>query len=222
VKEHGDWVSHINCLDGRVITASYDTNLHVYSCAQFLARVADEPPSQSPVKSLWKYDTLKGHMGAINHFCVLGRSTVVSASGDCSLGVWDLRNNELKQSMAGKVEQNILFLLQCMGGLAPESLLSSLTPSRHSILLSRSTGHLQEVKQVCPVEDNIVASASADGSVKLWDVSRGTCLQTLSDHTDWVVSLNRLDDGTFASGSWDSRVVIWKQDSDDSAADASS
>ncbi|OAG07547.1 vegetative incompatibility protein HET-E-1 [Paraphaeosphaeria sporulosa] len=59
-------------------------------------------------------------------------------------------------------------------------------------------------------ETTILASASADSTVRIWDTSSGTCLQTLDGHSDWVNSVAfSHDSARVASASADSTVRIW-------------
>lgn len=56
----------------------------------------------------------------------------------------------------------------------------------------------------------ILASASFDSTVRLWDVDRGACIHTLTKHTEPVYSVAFSPDGKFlASGSFDKCVHIW-------------
>lgn len=53
-------------------------------------------------------------------------------------------------------------------------------------------------------------SASFDSTVRLWEVERGTCLYTLTRHTEPVYSVAFSPDGKYlASGSFDKCVHIW-------------
>jgi len=55
-----------------------------------------------------------------------------------------------------------------------------------------------------------LASGSEDKTLRLWDVSTGTALQTLSGHTDWVNGVAFSPAGkTLASGGNDGIVVLW-------------
>ncbi|KAK2154836.1 hypothetical protein LSH36_256g05021 [Paralvinella palmiformis] len=56
----------------------------------------------------------------------------------------------------------------------------------------------------------ILASASFDSTVRLWDVDRGVCIHTLTRHHEPVYSVAFSPDGKFlASGSFDKCVHIW-------------
>jgi len=60
----------------------------------------------------------------------------------------------------------------------------------------------------------ILASASFDSTVRLWEVERGTCIYTLTRHTEPVYSVAFSPDGRFlASGSCDKCVHIWSTQS---------
>lgn len=61
-----------------------------------------------------------------------------------------------------------------------------------------------------PNANLILASASFDSTVRLWDVERGECLHTLSKHTEPVYSVAFSPDGRYlATGSFDRCVNIW-------------
>ena len=53
-------------------------------------------------------------------------------------------------------------------------------------------------------------SASFDSTVRLWDVEKGTCVYTLTKHSEPVYSVGFSPDGKYlASGSFDKCVHIW-------------
>ena len=59
-------------------------------------------------------------------------------------------------------------------------------------------------------DGTLLASASDDNTVKLWNVATGTNIATLEGHTNSVYSVAFSPDGaTLASGSWDNTVKLW-------------
>ncbi|KAH8805562.1 hypothetical protein F5884DRAFT_799820 [Xylogone sp. PMI_703] len=77
--------------------------------------------------------------------------------------------------------------------------------------LSRLSGHSRKVGQVLfnPAAENILASASGDYTIKLWDISSGTPHLTLK-HNDIVQSLSWSANGAMlATTSRDKKLRIW-------------
>jgi WD40 repeat protein len=59
-------------------------------------------------------------------------------------------------------------------------------------------------------DGKVVASASYDKTVRLWDAVTGAALQTLEGHSSWVRSIAFSPDGkVVASGSDDYTVRLW-------------
>jgi WD40 repeat protein/serine/threonine protein kinase len=78
-------------------------------------------------------------------------------------------------------------------------------------LVRSFTGHESWVSSVsCTADGGTALSGSADGTLKLWDVSDGQCLQTFQGHGEWVTSACLSGDGRQAlSGSADRTVRLW-------------
>ena len=55
-----------------------------------------------------------------------------------------------------------------------------------------------------------IASGYADGSIRIWDCDKGTCVTTLNGHKGAVTALRYNKIGcSLASGSKDNDVILW-------------
>jgi WD40 repeat protein len=61
-----------------------------------------------------------------------------------------------------------------------------------------------------PYKNGFVASASDDKTVNVWDTQTWTSIQTYTNHTDSVFSLDQIDNDTMVSGSLDNTTRIWR------------
>jgi WD40 repeat protein len=71
------------------------------------------------------------------------------------------------------------------------------------------TGSIRDLKYL-PFRNGYVASASADNTVYVWNTLTWTSIQRYTNHTDWVRSLDQIDNDTMVSGSEDRTIQIWR------------
>ena len=136
-------------------------------------------------------DNFKSHLLDVN-FSPDGKKLAVG-SKDNTIAILD-RNGELLQEIGSYSEEN---------------------NSEEN-----NNGHKDWVRAVAWSRDsNIIASASDDNTVKLWELKNNQFeyKETLEGHNSWVFDVKFSPDGnTIASTSNDKKLILWKKDANDS------
>ena len=58
--------------------------------------------------------------------------------------------------------------------------------------------------------NGLLISGSIDNTVRVWNIKKKECLQTLIAHFDVILSLCVLNDNRFISGGRDKELIVWK------------
>jgi hypothetical protein len=115
----------------------------------------------------------------------------VAMTGDGKFGISCGEDNKIRQWQATDEKKQI--------GKQTKEL-----PGGHSKAIFRMAQHSDP-------KNPIVATCSADATVKLWNPVAGTALKTLTGHTDWVYAVAISPDGqVVAGGAWNGEVRVWK------------
>jgi WD40 repeat protein len=154
--------------------------------------------------------TLRGHEDAI-HSLALADTTLLSASGDCSIGMWDLNTNRRINIPDWNINRICgISSLALRGATLFSGLFSGeieiwdLNTKAHIGILE---GHTELVLSLVARDDTLF-SASCDKTIKIWDLSTNTRKATLRGHTKEVYSLALGSENLF-SASCDSTIRIW-------------
>jgi len=79
-------------------------------------------------------------------------------------------------------------------------------------VLKTFSGHSEYIERVIELKKDVIVSAADDTTLKMWRVSTGDCLRTLTFHSGSVYGLEKLRDGVFVSGSLrDKKIVVWDE-----------
>ncbi len=131
----------------------------------------------------WKVIKMAGHSGAINSVAFSPDGKILaSGSGDQVILLWDMASVQAAESQ----------------------------PERPAVVKAvELTGHTGGVTCVVFSPDGKrLASASDDGTVRIWDVETGETLTVLGGPTGWVTGLTFSPDGTVLASGYDNRGGI--------------
>ena len=175
-------------------------------------------------------DSLKGHNHAINDVSFSSDGKILaSASADKSVKLWDTKKRSMLATLTEHTSEildvdfspnsNILATASMDKTVKiwrieiPETMLKQekLPQTLKVILLKTLKGHSNQVNTVSFSPDGkILASASSDQTIKLWEVKEGTLLETLNGHKQSIWRVNFSPNGKIiASASSDKSVKLW-------------
>ncbi|KAF5020192.1 hypothetical protein F66182_7757 [Fusarium sp. NRRL 66182] len=187
---------------------------------QFTGNVIASGSKDKTIK-IWNFDdkesfTLRGHKDDVNsaQFDLHSR-TLLSASDDFTLRVWDLTTRQCIKTLEGHCGQ-----VQQVSFLPPhfETALSrtdaemisdptvftgTSTPSARSALAGDFPANPDRV-----LPPQYAVSTGLDNTLRLWDISSGKCVRVFFGHTDGVWGL-AADNLRMVSGAGDAQVKVW-------------
>jgi WD40 repeat protein len=139
-------------------------------------------------------------------------SYLISGSGDGTLRLWYLGGQAGIQPAQELPYGEIVYgVTYCNNGMVVFGLGDSTVRAVSSTLNRELAGHTDDVRSVaCSSRGNMLASGSADNSIRLWSLGDVISSKTLIGHTDTVTSVAFSPEGILlASGSDDGTVRVW-------------
>jgi len=155
--------------------------------------------------------TLADHLQSVLGLSEIRPGVLASVSRDRSIRLWDLKTLSCTGEIRGH-ESAVLSIAKLSDGIFA-------TGSADSTIVIRDgngnafrslLGHTGWVWALCRVDANTLASASEDGTVRLWDVDRGACATTVSGLPPlWTIDMQSGDQSLLAAGDVTGWVRLW-------------
>ncbi len=164
---------------------------------------------------LWQADgratgELAGHSQSVLGLAPLPGGRLASVSRDRSLRLWDVRSRHCTQVVDAAHGASLLTVAALPGGsLATGGADALVKLWRHDgRALATLSGHTGWVWAVASLGDDQLASASEDGSAKLWDSASRRCLHTLQGDTP-LRDVVALPGGRLVTADIEGRLATW-------------
>ncbi|RMZ91515.1 hypothetical protein DV736_g1240, partial [Chaetothyriales sp. CBS 134916] len=172
---------------------------------------------------LWNFSDrssfcMKGHTDWVNSVRVDTASrTLVTASDDCTVKLWDLDSRRCIRTYEGHVGhvQQVLTLspeFDAEEDLPPNSPSSDGPASPHlPVFSSQSLEPLSDLfpcDPTPPPPPKYMLTSSLDATIRLWEVASGRCIRTYFGHVEgvWTIAADTL---RIVSGAHDRTVKVW-------------
>jgi len=187
---------------------------------------------------LWSVDdskclgTWQQHSEGVWTLQELSKGLVASGSWDGTIKIWEFSFKAIASNIYYSRKNEALTNKADPTGTSTVTAPTSATPAAATSSLSSPfllscgkcvqtlSGHNGCVRGIVYVRENrekkekIIASCAADKTMKLWNVTTGACLLTVTAHQAGITALLRLKNGSIATGSRDKTVKVWNKTGD--------
>mmetsp|Transcript_2815 Transcript_2815/g.8062 ORF Transcript_2815/g.8062 Transcript_2815/m.8062 type:complete len:391 (-) Transcript_2815:118-1290(-) len=157
---------------------------------------------------------ISSHSRAVSSLEYSAEGLLASASGDCTVKIWNGTSGAHKATLAGH-DQGISDVAWSSDSRflasASDDKTINLWDATKGVQVLGLKGHTSYVFCVnFNRQSNLLVSGSFDENVKIWDIRTGACLRTLPAHSDPVTAASFNKDGScIVSGSHDGLIRLW-------------
>ncbi|XP_058947791.2 WD repeat-containing protein 55-like [Pocillopora verrucosa] len=147
--------------------------------------------------------------------CDAEKRTLLAASGDGSLSVFNIRRQKIEQQ-SDNMESELLSVAVVKSGRkvvcgTGDGILNLFTWGEWGDITDRFPGHPLSIDSCVAVSDNIVCTGSMDGIIRAVHILPNRFVGTVGEHKDFPVERMRIssDGNTLASCSHDQSIKFW-------------
>jgi len=187
--------------DGRLASGSDDGTVRIWGKGYLNAGRTREGDKEDVM-------VLKGHEAAVTSIAELEGGMLATSSDDRTVRLWDLKSGKMKKKLTER-EEPVLHVAPISGGriaLCGANATVCMMGAQGAGLLE---GHTAPVSNLVQLSREMAVSCSFDQTLRLWDLTDGTCLDVMEGHEGWVYAVAELPEGKLASCSTDMTIRIW-------------
>jgi WD40 repeat protein len=160
------------------------------------------------------YKTFSEHTNWVWQVIKLKEDVIASGSEDKTIKIW---NTGADYSLETFEEESPVFCLAynaetnqlISGNLNGEITIRTLTNDFKQLNIQRVKIHDGIIRTIKIINNRLIATGGEDNKVKIWDNQSGQLITEL-EHANFVQSLERMDDNTLLSASYDGTIKTWK------------
>jgi len=207
---------------GKCIKILQGHNHGVISIETFKDRKVIASGSYDKAIRLWDYDgnckkVLEGHTGAILHTIALSDNMLLSSAWDGTLRVWDIDSGKcihvLKLSEIGSNSRPYIYDIKILKNniiAVPTyndvQVWDAIKGERIAIL----KGHEDLIYSIIELDNNIIASCSPDGTIRVWDINQSKCINTIINNKKSIWRLRFHKDNLIIAGTSSGSIYVYK------------
>ncbi len=164
----------------------------------------------NPSNNYWSLiQSYRGHSGEVYGLEYINTNTIASSGSDGTVHIWSI-NSGLARSFRSYSPVYSLQLMssnnnRLIAGLYQVIYIYEILTG---YVVSSFAGHSAFITDIVLINSNLLASASHDYTVRIWNLTTNQSVFVFS-HASSVTSLKMISSDTLASGSYDSTVKLW-------------
>ena len=157
--------------------------------------------------------TLTGHSSSVYSVLQLQDGRLVSASGDYTLKIWNLKSCSCEMTLKGHTS-DVFRVIELNDGVRLASASDDATikiwnMNKGYVCENTLRGHTDRVFSVIQLKDGRLVSCSHQ-LIKIWDSSDFSCTNTLKGHNSWIHRVIQVQCGALVSCCpYDKSLKIW-------------
>ena len=179
-------------------------NVETYEC-KYLAR--EEKVMQEIVSGLYRLQSVGNGKVIAFYVEILG---LIASQINVEAGVWNVETLTYKSiNRHLNINRPLEWLGEERYGYFSGNIIQLLDSNGMTLKL---TEHPNEISVLKWLGNDTMASGSKDGTIKLWHLDTGECLETFSGHLNEIVALELINENCLASFASNDMVRIWNID----------